>query len=349
MADDYFISIIVPVYNAEKFIDNCLKSLDLDGQYTHGLEVLVVDDGSQDNTAKVVAVWSEKYPNVKLLQKENGGVSSARNYGINEAKGEYIFFSDADDEVNRKTLEEMISIAEKQSADLVIADYIQQNIFEGGDKEENYISCLIEEGKYNKEYIETVIFRRIFNYVNDGLTNLWNKLYRKDIIQKNGIIFNEKLSYGEDLMFNISYFLNVKTLYAISRPIYLYKVEEGRGNHFNRYRKGLAYSLICGHRMAISLNERFLNYKVTSNEYLRLMSGFAYRSLKYLSLKACSNEEKKQFLSSKEEKEVWSFLLRLNKERLFAAGYSRRDKLAFLLLRAKRWKWALKLLGRREE
>ena len=342
-------SVVIPAYNVESVISACLKSLDLSGKYTYDIEVLVVDDGSKDDTAKAVKEWCEKYPNVNLLQKENGGVSSARNYGIKEAKGKYIFFADSDDEVNRKTLEDMIFVAEKQALDLVVADYIQQNIFQNGAKEEKYISCLIEEGKYNKEYIETVILRRIFNHLNDGLVSLWNKLYRKEVLQRNGIIFDEKLSYGEDLIFNISYFLNAQTMYAISRPIYLYKVEEGRGNHFNRYRKGLAYSLICGHRMIISLNEEFFHYKDTSDEYLSLMRGFAHRSLKYLSLKACDSAEKKQFLSSKEEKELWGFLLRLNKEKLLIAGYSRRNKLAFLLLRIKCWKWALKLLGRKEE
>ena len=116
-----------------------------------------------------------------------------------------------------------------------------------------------------------------------------------------------------------------------------------------RYKKGLAYSLIDGHVRFLSLNKEYIHYGKKDKEYIRYMSNFAHRTLKYLSLKCCSKKEKKEFLSTKEEKELWKYLLSLNSVQLKIAGFSRRDKIAFFLLLNKKYKLALKLLNIKEE
>lgn len=347
--EELLCSVIIPAYNAGKCIDGCLKSLDLDGCYAYNLEVLVIDDGSKDDTAQIVNKWSEEFPCVKLIQKENGGVSSARNLGLEKACGKYIFFADSDDEVKRKALDEMIDVATKTGVDMVIADYLQRTLLQNGEQKEEYVSCLIQEGLHGAKYIEEVILKRIFKHESDGLTTLWNKLFKKELIKSNLILFDPKMTYGEDLSFNIECFLKAKALYGLQKPVYAYNTEERNYNHFIRYRKGVGYSLIYMHATLLRLNAENFHYEKESNEYLGLMRSFAYGSLKYLSLKACSDKEKKEFLKTKEQKELWGYLLGLNKEKLFEAGYSRRNKLAFFLLKLGRWKLALKLLGRTEE
>lgn len=334
-------SIIIPAYNSAKVIENCLRSIEVNKKYWHSIEVLVIDDGSEDNTSELVKVWNATYANVRLFKKKNGGVSSARNVGLNEARGKYIYFSDADDCINREVLDEMIECANQTETDVIIADHTELNV---ETKRKKYVSCAISQGKKDREFIEKEIFSRYFNGKTDGLATLWNKLFRKEIIEKNGLYFDEKRSHGEDWAFNIQYFLSAKTLFAFSKSVYIYKLDGSQSYH--KYSKRLAYSLINGHFVAQSLNERFLHYQKESEEYIRFMARFAAQSLMYLSLDSCSDEEKKRFLSSKEEKGLWNFLLKLDKRKLSIASYSRKDKIAFLLLKASRYKMALKLLRR---
>lgn len=335
------LSIIIPVYNARSVIENCLNSLDLGGHYIYNVEVLVVDDGSQDDTAKVVSVWCAKFPNVKLLQKENGGVSSARNYGIKEAQGKYIFFADADDEVNRKTLDEMIAVAEREKVDLVVADFEKVDIL---DSQKEYESTLLPPNQQmGRDYIEKTILVRYFNSQNSGLAGMGNKLYLNEILQLHKILFDEQRTHGEDWKFNISYFMLINNVCAVAKSVYTYKLD-GSQNYY-KYRKGMAYGLLDGFYIHQKLNNDYAHYSKDSKSYIVFMARFAGQSLRYLSLKGCSHKEKKQFLSSKEEKELWSFMLKLNKKDLFIVGYSRRDKFSFLLLRLGHYKKALKLLG----
>lgn len=343
--EEVLCSVIIPAYNAEKCIDNCLKSLDLNGCYAYNLEVLVIDDGSKDETAKVVSAWSEKYTNVKLIQKENGGVSSARNLGLEKACGKYIFFADSDDQVNRAVLDEMITEAEQKGVDIVIADFEKYNILDNKRDREN--SQIISQIKHDRNYIEKNILVRYFNFEHSGLAGMGNKLYLLEKIRLFGLIFDNKRSYGEDLKFNISYFLKATSVASINKSVYIYKLD-GTQNYY-KYRTGLAYSLIDNIQMFKNLNDNYIHYKKDSKNFLLFMANMADRSLKYLALKACSDKEKKEFLKTKEQKELWGYLLGLNKERLFEAGYSRRNKLTFFLLKLGRWKLALKLLGRTEE
>ena len=345
--EEVLCSVIIPAYNAEKCIDNCLKSLDLDGCYAYNLEVLVIDDGSKDDTAQIVNKWSEEFPCVKLIQKENGGVSSARNLGLEKASGKYVFFADSDDQVNRAVLEEMIAVAEQNTVDMVIADYRQNNVLQSGEVDTKYVSCLIEEGLHGREYIEEVILKRVFNYETVGLSNLWNKLFKSETIKKSGLIFDVNRTYGEDLAFNVLFFKACRNIYSTKSVAYTYTLD-GTQN-YQKYRKGLAYSLIANFNLLKEINEKYASYEKKTKNYTLFVVNNAERSLKYLALKACSDKEKKEFLKTKEQKELWGYLLGLNKEKLFEAGYSRRNKLAFFLLKLGRWKLALKLLGRTEE
>lgn len=114
------ISIIVPIYNVEKYLNRCLESLV--NQTYQDLEILLVNDGSTDNSASIANSYAEKYERVYLLEKVNGGLSDARNFGLNHAKGEYVAFIDSDDWVDLTMFEKMMLLAKEKNADIVCCD-----------------------------------------------------------------------------------------------------------------------------------------------------------------------------------------------------------------------------------
>ena len=116
------ISVIVPVYNCEAYLDESIQSL-LHQTYFEQLEVIFIDDGSKDNSAKIISKYSEKYSNMRLIRQTNGGVSAARNRGIEAASGEYIAFFDADDIAERQLYEKLFKLIEDNDADMSCVNY----------------------------------------------------------------------------------------------------------------------------------------------------------------------------------------------------------------------------------
>ncbi len=175
------LSIIVPVYNMEKYIERCLNSLI--NQSLVDFEVIIVNDGSTDKSKEIIMKYIEKYPyKFKYYEKENGGLSSSRNYGFKFASGKYIAFLDSDDYVEKNMYEEMINLALKEDLDLVECDYIWE--YPDGKK------------RYDK--------RRKYTCIEDMIKRprvvAWNRLIKRKIIEKNNIRFPNGKIY-EDLEF----------------------------------------------------------------------------------------------------------------------------------------------------
>lgn len=116
------VSVIVPVYNVEEYLEKCLESLV--NQTLKDIEIIVVNDGSPDNSQKIIDRYQKKYKNIKAYLKENGGLSDARNYGIKNANGEYLSFVDSDDYIDTTMLEKMYKLAKKENLDLVVCNTI---------------------------------------------------------------------------------------------------------------------------------------------------------------------------------------------------------------------------------
>lgn len=174
------VSVIVPVYNVEKYVEKCLKSLA--NQTLQEIEIIVVDDGSKDGSKSIVDNYIKKYPDkIKYLYKENGGLSSARNFGIPYANGEYIAFLDSDDYVEPTMYEEMYNLAKKEDADMVECDFIWEY-----PNKQKYDYGVVYNGK--KEAIEKA---RVV---------AWNKLIKREIIESEKIEFPFGLRY-EDVEF----------------------------------------------------------------------------------------------------------------------------------------------------
>ena len=174
------VSVIVPVYNVENYIEKCLKSLEK--QTLEDIEIIIVNDGSTDKSTDIVKRYIENCPKMfSYYEKENGGLSSARNYGLKFAKGEYIAFLDADDYVEKEMYEEMYMLAKKENADIVECDFL----WEYGTKQ------IKDKRRKYKNKREMLRKPRVV---------VWNKIYKREIIEKNILRFPENLIY-EDLEF----------------------------------------------------------------------------------------------------------------------------------------------------
>lgn len=203
------LSIIVPVYGVEKYIDKCLNSLVK--QSLKEIEVIVVNDGTKDNSQKIIDKYVKKYPDkIKSYIKENGGQGSARNYGLKKATGEYIGYVDSDDFVEKDMYKKLYNKAKENNYDIVVCG--NYNVSE--DYQNKNIDAFINN--YNTD-LENIFF---------GKMAVWNKIYKRDILIKNKLEFKEKVWY-EDLAFTLKAITNSNTFAFIDEPLYDYLIREG--------------------------------------------------------------------------------------------------------------------------
>lgn len=333
-------SVIIPAYNAGKTIQPVLDSLALDGSWKYPIDVQVIDDGSTDQTRRIVERFSERFDHVHYRRKENGGVSSARNLGLDTVATKYLVYVDADDEMIRSGLDAMIDKAEQTSADFVISSYYRYNVNDG--TETKVVCPLDNDVLLTKKTIEQEILRRFFNEKNQCMPNLWNKLYVTDIIKKNGLRFHDKMSHGEDWLFNIEYLRCIDTAYITDAPPLRYRVT-GRID-YSKYRRYLANSLIIQFQKAEELNQAYGFCGEQDEDYLLFMRRAAEKAVMYLRIKECSRKEKIMFLNSREEQAVFGYMSRLSREALSYLDMSRKDRLAFWLIGHKLFEAGLRLL-----
>lgn len=203
------LSIIVPVYGVEKYIDKCLDSLVK--QSLKEIEIIVVNDGTKDNSQKIIDKYVKKYPEkIKSYIKENGGQGSARNYGLEKANGEYIGYVDSDDFVEKDMYKKLYNKAKENNYDIVVCG--NYNVSE--DYQNKNIDAFINN--YNTD-LENIFF---------GKMAVWNKIYKRDILIKNKLEFKEKVWY-EDLAFTLKAIMNSNTFAFIDEPLYDYLIREG--------------------------------------------------------------------------------------------------------------------------
>ena len=210
------ISVIVPVYNIEKYIGKCIQSV-LSQTYTD-FELLLINDGSKDSSGEICSSWAKKDARIRVISKENEGVSVARNLGIDSAKGEFIFFLDGDDWISPECLEKML-LRMTPEVDAVISEWDEP-------EDEGYDSVLItkkkqKEGLVSNEEIWKDIYESFFYP-----KVLWGKLYRKELW--NNVRLKKGMIYSEDTYAMLEVFQNVRSLYSIQEPLYNY-LQRGSG------------------------------------------------------------------------------------------------------------------------
>lgn len=216
------ISIIVPIYNSEKFLKECIESII--NQSFKNIEIILVNDGSTDNSLKICEYYANIDKRIKIINKKNEGVSVARNVGIKNANGKYIGFVDSDDFINLTMYENLYNIMNKYNVDFVMCKYfrVDENLnikevnepFKYGYLEKNCI-------------IDTILAPMIGSKLNDMsspkiIGSNWRCLYKKDIIIKNKLMFKNK-KIAEDMLFNLSYIGRIESAFVIDKPLYYYR------------------------------------------------------------------------------------------------------------------------------
>ena len=197
------ISVIVPVYNVEKYIRNCLDSII--NQTYKDLEIILVDDGSTDNSGAICDEYAQKDSRIKVIHKQNGGQSSARNVGLKNATGEFIGFVDSDDTIELNAYEKLVFAID--GVDLAICGHSVVN--------DNGTTTNSKGKEKVLDYDD--LWKEIFGRLNNAV---WNKLFCKELLD--GIEFNQNFAHGEDLIFNILYLQKAKSGRFIDMPLYNY-------------------------------------------------------------------------------------------------------------------------------
>ena len=211
------ISIIIPVYNVEKYLKACLDSVV--NQTLKSIEIIVVDDGSTDNSKDIIRDFELKDSRVKAIYQKNKGVSQARNAGLKIANGEYIGFVDADDYIDLEMYESMYSKAKQFDSDIVVCNV--KDIMENKEK----ISLEFQEGLISMENIKPKNFLKD-KYFKLG-SAVWHKIFKKSLIVENNIKFiNYNEVSSEDTIFNLQAMLKSKNIYCIDKPFYNYIIRE---------------------------------------------------------------------------------------------------------------------------
>lgn len=210
------VSIVIPVYQSKSYITVCVESV-LNQTYKN-TEIILVDDGSDDGSEELCDEYSRKNDNILCVHQKNKGVSSARNAGMDLAKGEYILFVDSDDYIESDYLENAVSRLDKDFVDAYLCGY--QNVKNNGKVKEKQYYPFINDTVFQYGELNGIMMR-LFN--SSTLHAIGTKVYKKSIIEQYGIRFNEKWKYYEDIYFCLSYILRCKKIYVQKRVMYYYR------------------------------------------------------------------------------------------------------------------------------
>lgn len=207
------ISVIIPVYNSEKYIEGCIKSLE--NQTYCDFDVIFVDDGSTDSSNTIILSACRRNQNFRMIKNTGKGVSSARNYGINNADGQFITFIDSDDWVSPVFLETMMNLQEENDAQYVAVAY-------SSNESEIDIENVVDHDR--SEVVKDNKFDILIDDVQNFEGYVWNKLYVSDVLKKHEIDFDCDILAGEDLLFNFKYLKKVDRLVCCKRKLYYYRL-----------------------------------------------------------------------------------------------------------------------------
>ena len=271
------ISIIVPVYKAEKFLNRCVDSVI--AQTYQDWELILVDDGSPDQSGVICDNYSRNDQRIKVFHKQNGGVSSARNLGLNNAQGEWITFVDADDYILPDYLERFITSAD---ADLVISGSKRF-----GDSDVDY--SIPEDRRYEIQKFAKCVFDcdSNENIYMSCVSYPWGKILKKSIIEQNSLRFNTKMKLGEDTCFMLDYLKYVANIQYLSGGRYMYYTSNASKSYFK-----LSLEEYNNHIEGIScsINALAQKYNQNSTRYFAKLSSMFFCAF-IIGLKSLSYKE----------------------------------------------------------
>lgn len=289
MREEILLSIIIPCYNVEQYVKECVESLLCIKE--ERIEFIFVDDGSKDSTYRILTSYNDL--RMKVYSKTNQGPSSARNLGIKKARGKYIMFVDSDDYIYSKQVEKIFVYLEEKF-DMLCFKYTR--------------SCIEDYGKNSLEKIAAARVRRgLLNIDEKFMINLMKqqyqfhgpcvKCYYRKIIVDNNLTFPENLRWGEDICFNLSYMLCINDVYLVPLVIYYYRQ--------NNYSLINSFHINKGKQMDILVRE--MKKYINTSELTEAFQYFAARQFLYILQEDLCNIYNKDTYKSRKEK-AWKYL-----------------------------------------
>ena len=265
------ITIIVPVYNVEKYLKEAIDSAIMQ-TYTN-LEIILIDDGSKDNSGIICDEYAKKDNRIKVVHQENKGLSGARNTGLEEATGEYIMFLDSDDIFPKDACEKMLYSIEQTNADYVVGNYT--NMDEDGTIWNNPV---FDTTKYVAYKMSIEDYKNSFYTMNSGV---WNKIFRKKFLDDLGVRFVERLP-AEDAIFTTYCFINSKNVYYVPETVYHYRL---------RYSDSISSN--CSKKYFLGINKA---YRIIYNQFkesnnLGFYRFFYAKSMNYILYKFIDSDQ----------------------------------------------------------
>lgn len=308
------ISIIIPVYNTEKYLSQCLESII--NQTYKDIEIIIINDGSTDNSRMICMQYKNKDNRIKYFEINNSGVSFARNFGIEKSEGEYIMFVDSDDFLEVKALE-------------LIAKHLKENdlLIYGYDRV--YKNRKVKQIENSKEINLTNLRETIFNNDNIG-GYLCNKIFRVNIIKDNSMKFDENIHYCEDLIFVSQYVKYVKNVFYIKEVEYHYRMRKSSAT-FNSYsEKNLTILDACEKMLELNSDDEYIQ-KLLAFKYLNCYYKFDKKILKNKKINYDIKKKEKLILRDLKIKGNKYFKYILNKR--FRKIYVLLQKLKYVLFK----------------
>lgn len=210
------VSVIVPVYNVEQYLNKCISSIC--SQTYKNIEIILVDDGSTDRSGVICDEYAKKDKRIHVIHNQNEGVSSARNSGLRHAKGEFVLFVDSDDYIEEELIEICVKSFKTKQVDMVIFNYIKETD-KGIRLRNSHFKSLKQDIKSSRRKIR-FITNNVLQYKSGW--EPWNRMFRMKVIKQNNILFLNGVSFSEDLFFVLKYLLNSSKIEVMRIPLYHY-------------------------------------------------------------------------------------------------------------------------------
>lgn len=269
------VSVVIPIYNVEKYLKKCIDSIL--NQSFNDFEIILVNDGSTDSSIEICNEYIEKDCRIILINKKNGGASSARNAGINVAKGKYVSFIDSDDCINDNYFNILVEKAEMNNCDVIVSGCktIPNNV------------NIVPSYKLNTVLRGTDFILSSDNvHSKNELSAVFRCLYRLKLIKQNEILFNEKIFIGEDIIFNLEVLVNSDRVMAIADILYYYTINNPTSLMRSKFKSNLESSLVEQYEKRIYLSNKYnlINNKKYRNDmanyYVNQIYGMLVNNLK---------------------------------------------------------------------
>lgn len=262
MIEKELVSIIIPIYNVELYLKKCVQSV-IDQTYNN-LEILLVDDGSKDTSGLICDELKELDSRIKVFHKKNGGLADARNYGINNANGKYLYFLDSDDYIKNTTIEDLYNSIKQSNADVSVGKFIYV------DDEKEIFTQNLTSKFYDNENIQTKQFLYDAIFAPSFMVSAVNKLYKKELIDSfNHRFEHNHLIFAEDYLFNMKLLCKLKKIVINEESIYYYY--QNPKSIIHTYKKSLV-------ERYINLLKSLVDFYKTNND------GIVYKNIIFFTL-----------------------------------------------------------------